>query len=272
MKQKMDDAERAERTAARIEEVFREERTLTDAVRLERAEQGDALAAASDFEFWARCFIPDADEAMATAKARGLIFGADARDLILSSVADARRCFQLLTQGAEGEAMRLEDFEKARAQSEAATARAKTCIDLACAALRGIADGKGGAAKLARGAIADFLNCLAADDAEAATREAFKAANDAARAYFVTRGDWNGGPKRKHPPKSLVAKVRKVLEDMGNPQLTQGYGRETEAALAQELARRGIFTADDSPEMPRRVLNSIYNADNKAAQRKRKPH
>lgn len=251
---------------------------LTEEIRRELAAKGDARAAAgSGFEFWARCFIPDADEATATAKARGLIFGADARHMILSSVADARRCFHALTRDDDADAADAADYEETRAQSEAATARVNTCIDLACAALRGIAGGKGGAAKLARGAIADFLNCLAADDAEAATREAFRAANDAARAYFIERGEWNGGPKRKHLPSRLVEAGRGILAEMGLKPNRAGQieGLQTakvKAEFGRRLMAAGHWTDAGDADLPERLLAAIYDADRRAAKRKRKPH
>lgn len=250
--------------------------TKPEKVKAENAERtaAKARAAADGPDFWLAISLPDANEAEAEARRRGMIFGPDARRLAEAYFVEARRRFDALARGDDAEPLDADAFGEARKDAAEATARADRCRQRICDALRWLAAKDSEAAKLARGAIADFLNCLAADDVAAAVRDAFKAANAAARAYFTEKDGWKGGPMRKHNPKELVAAARKVLEEMGNPQLTQGYGSKTEAAFARELTRRGLYTADDSPEKPKKLLKAISDADYriKAAKRRGKPH
>ena len=253
---------------------------LTEVIRRELAAKGnaDAAAAADALDFWLAATLPDADEAKAEARARGMIFGPDARRLVEAYFVEARRRFDALARGDDGEDLSADAFDEARREADEATARAVRCRNRICDALRWLANTKGGdAAKLARGAIADFLNCLAADDVAAAVRDAFKAANDAARAYFIERGEWNGGPQRVRTPKRLIETGRKILADMGKKPNRAGQidgllEREVEAEFGRRLMNAGFWKDASDADLPKRILTAIYDADRRAAERKRKPH
>lgn len=250
---------------------------LTEVIRRELAAKGNTAAAnaASGFDFWLAAIIPDADEAEAEARARGLIFGPDARAAAAYFV-EARRRFDALTR-ADGEPMNFTDFEAAQTAHAEAAKLAARCRERICAALRGLARTKGEAAKLARGAIADFLNCLAADDTAAAVQTAFNHANEAARAYFMERGKWNGGPTRKHLPKPLKAAGRKILAEMGLKPNRAGQieglqSVKTRVEFGRRLMNAGLWTNAGDADLPERLLAAFSDADRRAAKRKRKPH
>ncbi len=119
-----------------------------------------------------RELIPDEAAAVETARGRGLIFDSGARRALESL---ARACGRRMPFGWDGGKGTLERFVEARGR--------------ACDAVRWLADGEGEAAKLAREAIARFQNCLEAEETVPEVRAAVKAANDAARAYFIGGGE-----------------------------------------------------------------------------------
>ncbi len=144
-------------------------------------------------------------------------------------------------------------------------------------ALLSLTKGEGEAARLARGAYADIMNLLDADNQLEALDVAFKAANGAARAYFIEHGKCDGKPQRRHTPKELVEAGRGILAKMGlNPnksgQIEGLLTAEVKARFGRRLMEARLWTDTGDADLPERLLTAIYDADRRAAKRKRKPH
>ncbi len=151
-------------------------------------------------------------------------------------------------------------------------------IQRCCAALETLAKDAGDAGRLARAAICAFRNIPGTGEGRReAIRAALAEADGAARAYFVEHWKCDGKPQRRHTPKELVKAGRGILAEMGlkpnrSGQIEGLQTAEVKAKFGRRLMDVGLWTDADDADLPGKILESIYDADRRAAQRKRKPH